>query len=105
MMYNKKMTYQDWEELSADEQEEKLVKYRKANRLMASYYKRQRIMGYIFVVISLIAVGVGCAMNWQVLYTLGAVVCIFGLYCVITRRMIYIDKYYFECQDRLRNII
>ena len=105
MIYNRRMTYQDWEELSADEQEEKLVKYRKANRLMALYYKRQRIMGYIFVIIGLISVGVGCAMNWQVLYTFGAVVCIFGLYCTITRRMIYIDKYYFECQDRLRNII
>ena len=102
---NRKMTYQDWEELSAEEQEEKLVKYRKANRMMAEYYKRQRVMGYILAVIGLIAVGVGCAKDWQVLYTLGAVVCITGLYCTITRRMIYIDRYYFECQDRLRNVI
>lgn len=102
---NRRMTYNEWEKLNQTEEQEKRIYYKRANRLMAEYYKRQRVMGYILIALGLIAVAVGCGKVWNTLRTIGAVVSIFGLYCTITRRMIYIDKYYFECQDRLRNVI
>mgnify|MGYP003571430947 CR=1 FL=1 len=102
---NRRMTYNEWEELNAEEAQEKRIYYKKANRLMAAYYKRQRIMGYILIALGLVAIAVGYGKVWDMMRTIGAVVSIFGLYCTITRRMIYIDRYYFECQDRMRNII
>ena len=99
------MTYNDWEELSNDVKHQKRMNYIMANKRMAAYYKRQRLMGYILAVIGLIAVAVGCANEWGLLNTLGVFVLSIGVYCLFTKRMIYIDRYYFECQDRLRNII
>lgn len=100
-----RMSYQDWEELSANEMEEKMVRYRRANRRMAKYYKRQRTMGLLFMVIGLIAVGIGYPMTWKLLYILGTIITLTGLYCMFTKRMVYIDKYYLECQDRMRDLI
>lgn len=99
------MTYNDWEQLNNDIKHQKRMNYIKANKRMAEYYKRQRIMGFIIIVIGLVAVVIGCANDWGILDTLGYIISGIGLYCLFTKRMIYIDKYYFECQDRLRDVI
>lgn len=99
------MTYNDWEELSDDVKHRKRMNYIKANKRMAAYYKRQRLMGYILMTLGLITVTVGCANEWGLLKTIGTFVSGIGLYCLFTKRMIYIDRYYLECQDRLRNVI
>ena len=99
------MTYQDWKCLEDEAKHYKRMKYIKSNKRMGMYFRRQRFMGYILIIIGLIAVGVGCSRNWEIMNTLGAIIGVSGLYCLFTKRMIYIDRYYLECQDRLRDII
>ena len=100
-----RMTYRDWEELNQEEEEIKKEKYRLSNKRMAAYYKRQRKMGYVLSAIGIIAVAIGCFNWWIPLITVGSIMSLTGLYCTVTRRMVYIDRYYFECQDRMRGII
>lgn len=99
------MTYDDWETLNNNVIHSKRMNYIKANRRMALYYKRQRLMGYILIIIGLISVSIGNANSWDTLNILGIVTFGIGIFSLFTKRMLYIDKYYLECHDRLRNII
>ena len=99
------MSYQDWKELDAEVKRYKKLNYKKQNRRMSLYFRRQRLMGFAIMIIGLIVVSIGCVNQWKELKLIGTIITFFGMYCIFTKRMIYIDTYYLECQDRLRNII
>ena len=99
-----RLSYWDLKEIE-EKENERIEEYWNINRMMGEYYKKQRIMGYIFMVIGLVAAIIGYAFVFEKIQTVGFIILGFGLYCTLTRRMIYIDSFYLECQDRMRNVI
>lgn len=76
----------------------------KADR-MADYYKRQRIMGFMILIIGIASSCIGYYNIWDHLVMLGIAISLVGLSCILTKRMVYIDRYYFECQDKMRELL
>lgn len=67
------------------------------------YFKHQRCLGAAILAIGSLIVGIGCGVDADRLQLFGAVVGVVGLYVMLTKQMILIDKYYLECQDRIND--
>lgn len=99
-----KLSYWDLCGIEVEERERE-ERYKNFNIMMGEYYKRQRILGFIFMVFGLVTAIIGYAYMWEKIQTIGLILLGFGFYCTLTRRMIYIDSFYLECHDRMRSII
>lgn len=102
---NTNIEYQNRQILEREIRQNRKARYSKQAKRIALYYAKQRRMGFILLIIGILSVGIGCFTSWNSMQTVGFIVGLFGLYCIITKRMIYLDSFYFECQDKIRNLI
>ena len=95
------MTYDEYEDIRESMNARRKARANKERERRAKYYARQRIMG-----IAIFAAGIACLiagifMNAETIEYFGVFVGVVGLYVVVTKQMIFVDKYYLECQDRV----
>lgn len=98
------MSYDEWENINADIEKRRLSKRLRERRRKAGYYKRQRLMGAIIMLIGIICMIIGCIISQRVLQGFGVITGIVGLYTVMTKQMILVDNYYLEHQDKINEI-
>lgn len=98
------MSYDEWAKLNDGMEKRRLLKRLRERRRKAGYYKRQRLMGAIIMLIGIICMVISCIISQRVLQGFGVIVGIVGLYTVMTKQMILIDSYYLEYQDKVREI-
>ena len=95
------MTYEDYENLKdkMNSHRRKRIKIDRQNR--TRYYTKQRIMGAGIMLIGIIALIVGCGIDTPLLEYFGAFVGAVGLYTIMTPKMILVDWYYLQRQDKI----
>lgn len=98
------MSYDEWAKLNDGMEKRRLLKRLRERRRKAGYYKRQRLMGAIIMLIGIICMVISCIISQSVLQAVGAIFGIAGLYTILTKQMILIDSYYLEYQDRINEI-
>lgn len=98
------MSYGEWENINSDMENRKNTKRLRERRRKAGYYKRQRLMGAIIMLIGIICMVVSCIISQRVLQGFGVIVGIVGLYTIMTKQMILVDSYYLEHQDKVNEI-
>ena len=90
------MTYDQWEERHKQVQKRARRKRKKELQKMQQYYLRQKIYGFMILVFGLL---VGCIANlltWDNLFFLGVIIVVSGLYVMITRQMLIVNRYFIE---------
>lgn len=98
------MTYEDFAALQ-DKMDQRRKKRRakdRENRVV--YFKRQRFVGSVILLVGAIAMAAGCGFSSDRLQFFGGIVGMIGLYVMLTKQMIIIDRYYLECQDRINEL-
>lgn len=98
------MSYDEWAKLNDGMEKRRFLKRLRERRRKAGYYKRQRLMGAIIMLIGIICMVISCIISQSVLQVVGAIFGIAGLYTILTKQMILIDSYYLEYQDRINEI-
>ena len=98
------MSYDEWENINENMRKRRLSKRLRERRRKAGYYKRQRLMGAIIMLIGIICMVISCIISQRVLQGFGVIVGIVGLYTVMTKQMILVDNYYLEHQDKVNEI-
>ena len=97
------MSYDDFAAIQ-DKMEQRRRKRRAKDREdKIAYFKHQRYLGIAILLAGAIIVAAGSGLNADKLQLFGAVVGISGLYVMLTKQMILIDRYYLECQDRIND--
>ena len=94
------MTYDEYEDIRESMNARRRARVSKDRERRAKYYNRQRLMGLVIMLAGVLCLIVGCLMTARVLEYFGAAIGVFGLYIMVTKQMILVDKYYLEHQDR-----
>lgn len=94
------MCYDDFEEIHDRVIQGRRNRAARDRENRAKYYSRQRVMGLVIALIGIICLIVGCNIGTEILESFGAIVGCFGIYVVVTKQMILVDKYYLEFMDR-----
>lgn len=101
MDYTTVMSYGEFAEIQ-DEMERRKNKRREKDRQnRTTYFIRQRAMGATIMTIGMVFLSVGCHIDEQIMEIFGAIVGIAGLGIVVTKKMVLVDSYFLECQDRM----
>lgn len=98
------MSYDEWAKINDGMKKQRLLKHLRERRRKAGYYKRQRLMGAIIMLIGIICMVISCIISQRTLQAFGVVFGIVGLYIILTKQMILVDNYYLEYQDRINEI-
>lgn len=95
------MTFDDWNDIHDSIEYRNQQKRRKARRMRAKYYYRQRIFGVTVMAAGVIIGIVAHCTNITALEFVGAITAVAGLYTVFTKHMLFVDEYFLEQQDKL----
>ena len=95
------MTYDEYEDVKSQMNERRQIRMRKDRERRARYYKRQRILGALIMLVGIICIIIGCFIHTNLLEIFGVLVGVVGLYIIVTPQMVLVDKYYLEIKDRL----
>lgn len=95
------MSYSDWNAINRYRRSAYIEKMERERQRRANYYKRQRAFGCVLLLIAFAMLLVASLNDFRVMQGVGAAVAGVGLYAVLTRQMVLIDKYYLECMDKI----
>ena len=95
------LNYRDWDSIHRQQRNAYFQKMQYERTRRASYYKRQRSMGFMLLLVAMTVLIVACVNAFAVLQGVGVVVALFGLYTMLTRQMVLVDSYYLECMDKI----
>lgn len=95
------MSYEDWENINEDMEKRRGAKKLKEQHKRACYFRRQRRLGAIIMLLGIICLILGSFVLQRVLQGFGVITGFAGLYMMYTNQMIVVDGYYLECQDRI----
>lgn len=95
------MTYDDWEGLNVSRRKNYLKKMQEERVKRALYYKRQRVFGFLILLVAIVILVIGVLLSKQFLQGVSIVITLIGFYIMLTRQMIFIDEYYLECMDKI----
>lgn len=95
------MTYDDYEYIRRSISAERNGRRARERERRMKYYRRQKLFGAVIMAVGAFFLGVGCGINENIVQYFGAGIGAVGLYTIITRRMILVDKYYLEYHDRI----
>lgn len=95
------MTYGDWNNISTQNNAAYLQRMQYERKKRADYYYRQRILGFEILSIGMIVAVLCYFFSLAFLGAVGTVVALIGLYVILSKHMILVDEYYFECMDRI----
>lgn len=95
------MSYNQWEDIKDGMNERRLRRIAKERRRKAMYFKRQHIAGAAIFIVGIICLMIGCRFDKMLLQYFGAPVGLAGLYLVLTKRMVLVDNYFLERQDKM----
>lgn len=98
---NMYLSYHDWDNIGKQQRSAYLQKLKAERLKKAAYYRRQRCFGFLFLVLGLVSVLISSVYNFLFLQGMGCVVLLLGVYIALTKQMIYMDSYYFECMDKI----
>ena len=99
--YQHVMSYDDWEEIKEGMNSRRRAKAARERENRAKYYCRQRILGFLILAVGVICLLTGCMINQNIVQYFGAASGLVGLYVIMTKSMVLVDRYYLEFQDRI----
>lgn len=95
------MSYNEWEDINEDMEKRRNVKRLKEQHRKACYFRWQRCLGAIIMLVGIMCLISGSIITQRVLQYFGLITGFVGLYMMYTKQMIVVDGYYLECQDRI----
>ena len=95
------MSYNEWENINEDMEKRRDIKRLKERHRKACYFRRQRCLGAIIMLVGIMCLISGSIITQRVLQYFGLITGFVGLYMMYTKQMIVVDGYYLECQDRI----
>lgn len=95
------MSFDEWENINEDMEKRRDIKRLKERHRKARYFKRQRCLGAIIMLVGTICLISGSIITKTILQYFGLIIGFVGLYIMYTKQMIVVDGYYLECQDRI----
>lgn len=95
------MSYEDWENINEDMEKRRSIKRLKERQKRACYFRRQRRLGTIIMLLGIVCLISGSVVIQRVLQGFGVITGFVGLYMMYTNQMVVVDGYYLECQDRI----
>lgn len=97
----KYLNFSEWEQIDRRRREvySEKMQYERARR--ANYYKRQRVLGAALILAGVLALLIASVNAFRVMQGVAAVIAVVGVYVLLTKHMVLIDEYYYECMDKL----
>lgn len=95
------MTYEEFEDIYNGFTARRRNRAAKDREKRMKYYRRQKLFGAVIMAVGGIFLGIGHVVEADVMEYFGAAVGFVGLYIIMTRQMVLVDKYYLEVHDRL----
>ena len=94
------MTYDEYEDIRERMNARRKVRISRDRERRARYYSRQRLLGFAILFVGVLCLIAGCVLESKIPEYFGLAVSAFGLFVIVTKHTILIDKYYLELQDR-----
>ena len=94
------MSYDEFEDMKDKMNERRQSRIRKERERKANYYKRQRLMGVLIMLVGIGCLIAGCCLHTTLMEYFGVFVGVVGLYIIVTPQMVLVDKYYLEFKDK-----
>lgn len=98
------MSFNDYEYVRANLNKKRLEKMQVQRKKEALYYKKQRLLGLVIMLVGIICLSLGCILWAKPMEYFGLIAGIAGLYVMFTPQMILIDRYYLERKDKTMRI-
>lgn len=94
------MSFNEYENMREQLNEHRKRRIDKDRERRALYYRQQRLMGTIIMFVGIVCLITGCIIAANILEYFGIFVGLVGLYTILTRQMVLVNKYYLERQDK-----
>lgn len=95
------MSFDEYEDIRDRMNERRKQRINKDRERRALYYRQQRLMGAIIMIVGIACLITGCCITAKILEYFGIFAAVVGLYIVVTPQMILVNKYYLERKDKL----
>lgn len=95
------MTFEDYESIRNGLNTRRSDRKARDRERRMKYYRRQKLFGAIIMAVGAAFLGIGCCIDEGIMQYFGAVVGVAGLYIIVTKQMVLVDKYYLEYHDRI----
>ena len=94
------MSFNEYENVRKQLNERRKQRIGKDREHRALYYRQQRLMGAIIMLVGIACLITGCIIAVNILEYFGIFISLVGLYTIFTRQMVLVNKYYLERQDK-----
>lgn len=99
------MTFDQWKNVYDQMCNHKSRGYKREMARLANYYKRQRMIGVIILLSGIFLAVIGSAAAWKYLCYVAIGLVAVGVFVMFTKNMLYVDKYYIEHRERVKESI